>query len=134
VRWQRLLVAAEKTKRELSLREQTVLGMPEAALTAAGPLSLHYPVDRTLFDGMVQELIERSLDTCREALIRAGVGPERVNAIYLCGGTSCIPAVHDAVSAFFGKTARTSLPPERAVVTGAALFAAQAGATGIVRG
>jgi actin-like ATPase involved in cell morphogenesis len=134
VRWQRLLVAAEKAKRELSLREETVLGMPDAALTAKGPLSLHFPVSRPQFAAMIQELVERTLDTCREALSQAGVNPEQVNATYLCGGTSCIPAVRDAVSAFFGKPAKSSLPPERAVVTGAALFAAQTAATSLITG
>ena len=125
VRWQRLLIAAEKAKRELSNRDDTILALPDAALTSRGPLALRCPVGEAQFRQLVEELIERSLDTCREALELAEIEPSGVNAVYMSGGTSCIPAVREAVGAFFNKTPKSTIAPERAVVMGAALVGAQ---------
>ncbi len=121
VRWQRLLIAAEKAKRELSFKEQTILGLPDAALTPEGSLALRYPCNRDQFNEICAELIERSLETCRETL---EIQPEEVDTVYLSGGTSAIPAVRDALTEMFGKPPRMAIPPERAVVIGAALHAA----------
>ena len=125
VRWQRLLIAAEKAKRELSIRDDTILALPDAALTSRGPLALRCPVGEAQFRQLVEELIERSLDTCREAMDLAEIEPSAVNAVYMSGGTSCIPAVREAVAAYFDKTPKSTIAPERAVVMGAALVGAQ---------
>ena len=125
VRWQRLLIAAEKAKRELSVRDDTILALPDAALTSRGPLALRCPVGEAQFRQLVEELIERSLDTCKEAMNLANIKPQDVNAVYMSGGTSCIPAVREAVGAYFGKTPKSTIAPERAVVMGAALVGAQ---------
>jgi len=125
VRWQRLLIAAEKAKRELSIRDDTILALPDAALTSRGPLALRCPVGEAQFRQLVEELIERSLDTCKEAMDLAEIEPAGVNAVYMSGGTSCIPAVREAVGEYFGKTPKSTIAPERAVVMGAALVGAQ---------
>ncbi len=125
VRWQRLLIAAEKAKRELSVRDDTILALPDAALTSRGPLALRCPVGEAQFRQLVEELIERSLDTCKEAMDLANIEPHDVNAVYMSGGTSCIPAVREAVAAYFGKTPKSTFAPERAVVMGAALVGSQ---------
>jgi len=124
VRWQRLLIAAEKAKRELSFRDQTVLGLPDAALTPEGSLSLRFPVTREQFNECSSELVERSLETCRETLEIQQINPDEVDTVYLSGGTSAIPAIKEALAGMFGQTPRVAIPPERAVVIGAALQAA----------
>lgn len=125
VRWQRLLVAAEKAKRELSFKERTVVGLPDAALTASGPVSLRFPVTRQHFTELSMDLIERSLDTCRQAMELQGIDPRDVNTVYLCGGTSGIPCIREELTKLFGSPPLSVIPPERAVVIGAALSAAQ---------
>ena len=124
VRWQRLLIAAEKAKRELSFKEETVLGLPDAALTPEGSLSLRFPVTRGQFNEFSADLVERSLETCRETLEIQGITPEEVDTVYLSGGTSAIPSIKEALSKMFGKSPRMAIPPERAVVIGGALHAA----------
>ena len=124
VRWQRLLIAAEKAKRELSFREETVLGLPDAALTPEGSLSLRFPVTRSQFNEFSAELVERSLETCRETLEIQQISPDEVDTVYLSGGTSAIPTIKDALHGMFGASPRTAIPPERAVVIGGALHAA----------
>jgi molecular chaperone DnaK len=125
VQWQRLMLAAEAAKRDLSAREETVLELPEAALTATGPLHLRFPLSRTKFSELSRPIIERSLDTCREALELCEQKATDLSAVYLSGGTCYIPAVREAVTSFFGKAPKVSIPPERAVVIGAAMYAAQ---------
>jgi len=67
-------------------------------------------------------LIERSLDTCQAALAERGLGPADLRSIYLSSGTTYIPAVQQAVKRFFGQPPRQGVPPERAVLMGAAIY------------
>lgn len=125
VQWQRLMLAAESAKRELSSKEQAAIEIKDAALTAQGPLHLHFTLTREAFSTIAQPIIERSFDTCREALELSGLQLTNLKAIYLSGGTSYIPAVREGVASFFGRTGKVSVPPDRAVVIGAAMHAAQ---------
>jgi molecular chaperone DnaK len=82
------------------------------------------PVTRAQFSELASDVIRRSLETCQEALELNSIRIEDLNAIYLSGGTCYIPAVRDAVTRFFGKEPRSAVPPERAVLVGAALHGA----------
>ncbi|MBW2731106.1 MAG: Hsp70 family protein [Deltaproteobacteria bacterium] len=124
VQWQRLLVAAEHTKRELSYKESAIVHVKEVALTASGPLDLHFPVTRAQFSKLAEPIIQRSLDTCHEALELSDIKAQELSAIYLSGGTSYIPAVREGIARHFGLAPTSAIPPERAVVTGAAVYAA----------
>lgn len=124
VQWQRLLAASEGAKRELSTKETTTVAVRDVALTAAGALHLHFPLARPQFAELAEPIIQRSIDTCREALELSDLEVSDLNAVYLSGGTSYIPAVREALGRFFGVPATASVPPERAVVTGAAVYAA----------
>ena len=124
VQWQRLTFAAERAKRELSHSPNAIIAVPEVALTARGPIHLRFPVSRAQFAELSAGIIERSLDTCREALELSDIPIHELNALYLSGGTSYIPAVREALARTFGKTPTSAVAPERAVVTGAAVYAA----------
>lgn len=124
VQWQRLLFAAERGKRELSAHENTVVRLSEVALRSSGKLDLAFPVNRARFAELSHEIIERSFETCSQALELSDLRVDQLNAVYLSGGTTYIPAVRAAVARFFGKQPRAAVPPERAVVTGAAIYAA----------
>jgi molecular chaperone DnaK len=119
--WQQLRIAAEVAKRELSLRANTVLRLSEAALTAHGVYDLEFPITRAQFADLCREIIDRSLQTCQQTLDRASVSISDVNAVYVSGGCSHIPAVQQALVQYFGKVPRAAVPPERAVLVGAAL-------------
>ena len=121
VQWQRLLIAAERAKRELSVRERSTIEVREAALSGAGPLDLRIDISRADLERLVQPVIQRSIDTCEEAMSLADVPTSELDAIFLSGGTSHVPAVRHAVARFFGQPGRISVPPERAVVIGAAM-------------
>ncbi len=124
VQWQRLLHAAEQTKRALSTRDSAVVEVRDVALTAAGQLHLSFPVSQAHFAELAAPIIERSFDTCRNALELSDIQPREISAVYLSGGTSYIPAVREGLGRFFGIPPKAAVPPERAVVTGAAIYAA----------
>jgi Hsp70 protein/MshEN domain len=120
--WQRLLVAAEAAKCQLSTMERTTLKLERAALSKGGQIALSFPVDRAKLGQLFDEAIKRSLETCRQAMDLSGIDLAELNAVYLSGGTCYVPAVKQAVAEFFGKQPRTAVPPERAVLVGAALY------------
>jgi hypothetical protein len=125
--WQRLLIAAEKTKRDLSTSPSAVLELKEVARTASGTLDVSITVSREQFAAMCDEIVRRSIDACSEALSMAGVDRSQLSAVYLSGGTCYVPAVRDAVRRFFGREPRAAVPPERAVLVGAVLSGAGIG-------
>jgi len=122
--WQPLLVAAEAAKRELSLRNETVIHLPDAARTAKGPYDLRFKLSRALFATLCQPIIKRSLETCQETLDQARLRVSDLDALFVSGGTSYIPAVQHALGEYFGRVPRSAVPPERAVIVGAALHQA----------
>ena len=121
VPWQRLLLAAERVKRDLSLRGNAVLRVERVATTTKGTYNLNYPVSRQLFTSLIRDIVDRTLQTCEETLTRGGVRIGDLAAVYISGGSSYIPAVQNAVCEFFGKVPRSAVPPERAVLVGAAI-------------
>jgi len=124
VQWQRLLLQAERAKRDLSRHEATVLELSDVARTRQGALSVRFPLTRNRFTELSRGLIDRSLDTCQEALESQDLSPSDLKAVFLSSGTSYIPAVQQAVGQFFGSTLRPGVPPERAILLGSAIYAA----------
>jgi molecular chaperone DnaK len=124
VQWQRLLLQAERAKRDLSRHEATMLELSDVARTRRGALSVRFPLTRTRFTELSRGLIDRSLDTCREALESQDLSPSDLKEVFLSSGTSYIPAVQRAVGQFFGSSLRPGVPPERAVLLGSAIYAA----------
>jgi actin-like ATPase involved in cell morphogenesis len=119
--WQQLLMASEYAKCELSLRNKSAIHVKRVALTAKGAYDIHFPLSRQLFASLIREIVERTLDTCQETLTRSSVRIDDLNAVFVSGGSSYIPAVQNALADFFGKVPRSSVPPERAVLVGAAI-------------
>jgi actin-like ATPase involved in cell morphogenesis len=119
--WQQLLMASEYAKRELSLRNKSAIHVKRVALTSKGAYDIHFPLSRQLFASLIREIIERTLDTCQETLNRANIRIDDLTAIFVSGGSSYIPAVQNALADFFGKVPKSAVPPERAVLVGAAI-------------
>jgi molecular chaperone DnaK len=125
VEWQRLVLACERAKRDLSAVESTIISVPEVLRTAEGMIGLNLSIDRAIFERACAAIIQRSLDTCDEALALVGLAPGDLSAIYLSGGTTYVPAVRQALNRHFGIPVRTGVSPEYAVCLGAAIHAAQ---------
>ncbi len=125
VEWQQLLFAIERAKCELSNVDETMVIIPEVMRTAAGPTDLRARLKRHQVERIWQPLVERSLNTCLQALTMAGVGPEHLSAVYLSGGTTHIPVIRDELTRFFGAAPVIGVPPDFAVCLGAGVHAAQ---------
>jgi molecular chaperone DnaK len=123
VEWQKLRFACEQAKRKLSTDEQAVIRVPEVLRTANGMIDLELAVDRPTLARAVGALVKRSLDVCDKALAKVGVTQKDLTAIYLCGGTTHVPSVRDAVGRHFGVPLRAGVAPDQAVCLGASIQA-----------
>ena len=118
---QRLKEAAEKAKIELSSSEQTEINLPYITADASGPKHLNIKMTRAKLESLVGELIERTLEPCRQALKDAGLSAKDIHDVILVGGQTRMPKVQETVKNFFGKEPRKDVNPDEAVAVGAAI-------------
>ena len=124
---QRLKEAAERAKIELSSSQQTAVNLPYITADAAGPRHMNIIITRSKFEGLVEDLIKRSIDPCKVALKDAGVKAADIDEVILVGGQTRMPRVQAAVEKLFGKTPRKDVNPDEAVAAGAAIQGAVLG-------
>ncbi|WP_126454577.1 molecular chaperone DnaK [Sulfuriflexus mobilis] len=118
---QRLKEAAEKAKIELSSASQTDVNLPYVTADASGPKHLNIKITRAKLESLVDELIQRTIAPCKQALKDAGLSASEVDDVILVGGQTRMPKVQEAVQAFFGKEPRHDVNPDEAVAMGAAI-------------
>jgi molecular chaperone DnaK len=118
---QRLKDAAEKAKIELSSATQTEINLPYITADANGPKHMAIKLSRSKLEGLVTDLVERSIEPCRIALKDAGLTTGDIDDIILVGGQTRMPMVQGYVESFFGKAPRKDVNPDEAVAAGAAI-------------
>lgn len=118
---QRLKEAAEKAKIELSSTSSTSVNLPYITADASGPKHMNVTISRAKFEGMVEQLIQRSIDPCKTAMSDAGVSASDIDEVILVGGQTRMPKVQEAVEKLFGKAPRKDVNPDEAVAAGAAI-------------
>jgi molecular chaperone DnaK len=118
---QRLKEAAEKAKIELSSTTSTEINLPYITADATGPKHLVRTLSRAKFEQLAADLIKRTIDPCKSALKNAGLKTSDIDEIILVGGSTRIPAIQDAVKAFFGKEPSKGVNPDEVVAIGAAI-------------
>ncbi|MDE0791440.1 MAG: molecular chaperone DnaK [Schleiferiaceae bacterium] len=118
---QRLKEAAEKAKIELSSSTTTEINLPYITATATGPKHLVKSLTRSDFERLVSDLIERTIAPCKSALKSADLSVSDIDEVILVGGTTRIPAIQDAVKAFFKKDPSKGVNPDEVVAIGAAI-------------
>jgi len=118
---QRLKEAAEKAKIELSSTTSTEINLPYITADASGPKHLVRTLSRAKFEQLAGDLIKRTIDPCKSALKNAGLSVSDIDEIILVGGSTRIPAIQDAVKAFFGKEPSKGVNPDEVVAIGAAI-------------
>ena len=118
---QRLKEAAEKAKIELSSTQSTSVNLPYITADASGPKHMNVTISRAKFEGMVEDLINRSLAPCRVAMKDAGVEATDIDEVILVGGQTRMPKVQEEVEKLFGKAPRKDVNPDEAVAAGAAI-------------
>ncbi|MGH6989115.1 MAG: molecular chaperone DnaK [Stellaceae bacterium] len=120
---QRLKEAAEKAKIELSSSMQTEVNLPFITADASGPKHLAIKLSRAKLESLVEELIQRTMGPCQNALKDAGLKASEVNDVILVGGMTRMPKVIEAVKQLFGKEPNRSVNPDEVVAVGAAIQA-----------
>jgi len=118
---QRLREAAEKAKIELSTAQSTDINLPYITADQSGPKHLTLKLSRSKFEQLVEDLVERSLEPCRQALADAGLAAGEVDEVVLVGGTTRIPMVQERVSQLFGREPNRTVNPDEVVAVGAAV-------------
>ncbi len=124
---QRLKEAAEKAKIELSSVMQTEINLPFISADANGPKHLNITLTRAKLEQLTDDLVSRSILPCKQALKDAGLNPGDIDQVILVGGMTRMPAIQEAVRAFFGREPHKGVNPDEVVAVGAAI---QAGVLG----
>ena len=118
---QRLKEAAEAAKKELSSSKQTEINLPFITADASGPKHLNLTLTRAKFEELVSDLVERTIDPCKQAIKDAGLKASEIDEVILVGGSTRIPKIQEKVKDIFGKESNKSVNPDEVVALGASI-------------
>ncbi len=118
---QRLKEAAEKAKIELSNQTSTEINLPYIMPVDGIPKHLVKTLTRAKFEQLCDNLFQRSIEPCRQALKDAGLNASDIDEVLLVGGSTRIPKVQELVKEFFGKEPNKSVNPDEVVAIGASI-------------
>jgi molecular chaperone DnaK len=118
---QRLREAAEAAKIQLSSSTSTDINLPYITADASGPKHLALTLTRAKFESLIGDMVEKSLEPCRQALKDAGLKASDIHEVILVGGSTRVPLVQQKVKDFFGKEPNRSVNPDEVVAIGAAI-------------
>ena len=120
---QRLREAAEKAKKELSSAQTTNINLPFITVNDAGPLHMNMDISRAKFEQLTGDLVEKTVEPMKKAMVDAGVTNNDIAKVILVGGSTRIPAVQEAVKRITGKEPFKGINPDECVAIGAAIQA-----------
>jgi molecular chaperone DnaK len=118
---QRLKEAAEKAKIELSTLLETEINLPFITADATGPKHLVMRLTRARFQDMIDDILQRLIAPCKQAMQDAGVTPQQIDEVVMVGGSTRMPKVNEIVRNLFGKEPNKSVNPDEVVAVGAAV-------------
>ncbi len=118
---QRLKEAAEKAKMELSTLLEAEINLPFVTADASGPKHLQMKLTRARFEQMVEDILQRSMGPCKQALADAKVTPTQIDEVVLVGGQTRMPRIQALVRELFGKDPHQGVNPDEVVAIGAAV-------------
>ncbi|MBW1685073.1 MAG: molecular chaperone DnaK [Deltaproteobacteria bacterium] len=120
---QRLREASEKAKVELSSAVSTDINLPYITADQTGPKHLTLKLTRAKFEQLVEDLVDRTLEPCRQALADSGFSASEIDEVVLVGGSTRMPLVQEKVKQLFGKEPNRTVNPDEVVAIGAAVQA-----------
>jgi molecular chaperone DnaK len=118
---QRLKEAAEKAKIELSSALETDINLPFITADQSGPKHLALKLTRAKLEGLVADLLDRTMGPVKQALADAGLDASRIDEVVLVGGSTRMPKVQQLVKDLFGKEPHKGVNPDEVVAVGAAV-------------
>jgi len=118
---QRIKEVAEKAKIELSSSLETEINLPFITSDASGPKHLLYKLTRSNLESMVQDYIDKSIDSLKQTLKEANLTIKDINEIVLVGGQTRMPKIQEEIKKLFGKEPNKEVNPDEVVAIGAAI-------------
>jgi molecular chaperone DnaK len=118
---QRLRDAAERAKIELSSTIETEINLPFITADANGPKHLVKKLTRAKLEAMVDDIVKRSVEPCKQCMKDAGVDASKINEVVLVGGQTRMPMIQQLVKDLFGKEGHKGVNPDEVVAVGAAI-------------
>ena len=118
---QRLKEAAENAKKELSTATETEINLPFITADASGPKHLVMKLTRAKFEGLIEDLVEKTITKIDEVLKESGLSKSEIKQVVMVGGSTRVPLVQEKVKAYFGKELNKSVNPDEVVAIGAAI-------------
>jgi molecular chaperone DnaK len=120
---QRLKEAAEKAKIELSSVQKSDINLPFITADASGPKHMNITLTRAKLEQLVMDLVEKSMEPCKQAVNDASITTAQIDEVILVGGQTRMPLVQTKVKQFFGKEPNKGVNPDEVVAVGAAIQA-----------
>ena len=120
---QRLKDAAEKAKIELSTAQESEINLPFITADASGPKHLVRTLSRAKLEQLVDDLLQKSIGPCKQAMKDAGVDASKIDEVVLVGGQTRMPKIQQLVKELFGKEPNKGVNPDEVVAVGAAVQA-----------
>ncbi len=120
---QRIKESAEKAKIELSTAQETEINQPFITTDANGPKHLVMKLSRAKLESLVADLVDKTIEPCRQAIKDSGFQLSEINEVLMVGGMTRMPLVLQKVKEFFGKEPNLSVNPDEVVAMGAAVQA-----------
>ncbi len=120
---QRLKDAAEKAKIELSTAQESEINLPFITADATGPKHLVRNLTRAKLESLVDDLLQKSIGPCKQAMKDAGIDATKIDEVVLVGGQTRMPKIQQMVKELFGKEPNKGVNPDEVVAIGAAVQA-----------
>src|ERR1700748_2491142 len=120
---QRLKDAAERAKIELSTAQETEINLPFITADASGPKHLVRKLTRAKLESLVDDLLQKSVGPCKQAMKDAGIDASKIDEVVLVGGQTRMPKIQQLVKELFGKEPHRGVNPDEVVAIGAAVQA-----------
>src|SRR6202011_3924473 len=120
---QRLKDSAERAKIELSTAQETEINLPFITADASGPKHLVRKLTRAKLESLVDDLLQKSIGPCKQAMKDAGIDTSKIDEVVLVGGQTRMPRIQQLVKDLFGKEPHKGVNPDEVVAIGAAVQA-----------
>jgi molecular chaperone DnaK len=118
---QRLRDGAERAKIELSTTMETEINLPFITADASGPKHLVKKLTRAKLEGMIEDIIQKSVGPCKQCMKDAGVDASKINEVVLVGGQTRMPRIQALVKDLFGREGHKGVNPDEVVAVGAGI-------------
>jgi molecular chaperone HscA len=109
--------------KELSQTLRLEAERAKKALSDADEYKGMYQISKSEFENRIQPLVNRTIDSCKNALKDANLTPRAIQHVIMVGGSTRVPLVKQSVAQFFGQAVYDKVNPDEVVALGAAIQA-----------